>query len=146
FTVTVENTSSDPNATTPFVAATVRIGTTKSSTTAPLLNGSSSELFVLPTTETATDYTGLVVLNPGLTAATATVEVYGADGTRLGSTIFQLAAGTSHIQLLREMVSNALGQSNGLVHVSTDVPVFVFAARGTFALTELLQLQGQTTP
>jgi hypothetical protein len=144
--VAVEN-GTNPAGDVPFVVGTVRVKTDQGSTTAPLKLSSANELFLTPSVESSTEFTGVAVFNPGLTSISVAVELYASNGTRLGSSIFVLAPGAIRSRLLRELASNALPHDGGLVHVvSTGGPVSVVGYRGTLSLTQLLHLRGQAIP
>jgi hypothetical protein len=147
FSVGLQDASGFLFANTPQVYGIVRLSTSNFSTAAPLVTNANTQFFMTPTTETANGYTGIVITNTSQSAVSATVDLFSNSGTQIGTTTFNIAANTNSIQLLRQLIPQALTHDNGLVRITvTGGSVKVVGFRGTFDLKELIYLRGETIP
>jgi hypothetical protein len=138
---------SNPFANGPQVFGVVRIGTSAFSTVIPFSADVGGQFYLTPAAETSSTYTGLAIANLGSSAASVTVDAFSASGTSLGTTTFSLNSNTARIQLLRELIPQALNNDNVLVRItSTPATVRLVSFRGTLDGNELIYLNPETTP
>ena len=91
-------------------------------------------------------FTGIAVVNPNLVAVDVTIQIYGSDGTLLGSATRTLAAGEKYVRLIQsiEGIGSLPAQASGYMHVtSTGGGVFSFALFGDAALNFLSAVPAQ---
>ncbi|NWG13124.1 MAG: fibronectin type III domain-containing protein [Acidobacteria bacterium] len=95
-----------------------------------------------------TYFTGLALLNPGLSAAMARIELYDAEGNRQESADQIVPAQTRISRLLTEYFPNLIYQSwtSGYIRVSSTVPTGCFALFGTNNLSVLSAIPAQPAP
>jgi hypothetical protein len=147
FSVGLQDASGFLFAPTPQVYGIVRLSTSNFATAVPLTTNAGTQFFMTPTTETTNGYTGIAITNTSPGTVSATVDLFSNSGTQIGTTTFNIAQNTSNIQLLRQLIPQALTHDNGLVRVTvTGGSVKVLGFRGTFDLKELIYLRGETTP
>ncbi len=89
-------------------------------------------------------FTGLAVLNPSASSATATIRIIGSTGKLLAEKEQQLAAETKISLLLREIMPESLGETSGTVWVQSDVPLHALQIFGTWDLGLLSQIPAQS--
>jgi len=79
-------------------------------------------------------WTGLAIFNPGLAAATVTIEVSAANGTPVNSKTVTINAGQRVVGLLTDLFPGFGDQIGGFVRVTSNVPVYglqMFGSAGT---------------
>jgi hypothetical protein len=93
----------------------------------------------------ATYYTGISLLNPDSVAATVTIEVYRADGTRVEKLDLIIDPKKRVTELLTELFPSLKGQDwiSGYVRVTADRGISAFALFGTHNLTALSAIPPQ---
>jgi hypothetical protein len=92
-----------------------------------------------------TYFTGLAILNPNAVDATATIEIYAADGQMIDSRQEPISARQRSSRLLTEYFPSLVGkdQSSGYIRIISDVPVASFALFGTNDLSVLSAIPPQ---
>lgn len=144
--VETEGMSSFPVSILPRLSGVVSVRRGDLAAASRLFSRAGTVLSFTPTASTASEATGLAILNDGQAAAEVTVEAFSRAGAGLGSTAFELNAGDLSVQMLRDLIPTAPEHTGGYVKLTADRAVRAVAYRGTMALDELLVLEGQATP
>ena len=87
----------------------------------------------------ATYFTGVAIVNPNESSVTATVDLYGSDGSLLNTLDQVIPAGQRKSQLLTEYFPGIVGQDlhSGYIKVTADKGVACFGVFGTHDLSVL---------
>ncbi|HEV8131461.1 MAG TPA: IPT/TIG domain-containing protein [Acidobacteriota bacterium] len=91
-------------------------------------------------------YTGLAILNAGTVAANLEITSLTKDGRVLGSVKKVLGALERIVNVVPGFVPEAAGAVNGLVVISSDLPLFVTELFGTENLSSLANVPAQAAP
>ena len=123
------------------------LGTTFFSALA-LVSGLQKSMIFSHVASDAIYFTGIAVLNPGMGGdATATLELYAADGTLMETVSVPVPAGHRKARLLTEYFTSLVGrdQTSGYVRLTSDQPVASFSLFGTHNLSVLSAIPPQAT-
>jgi hypothetical protein len=95
-----------------------------------------------------TYFMGLSMLNPGISATTAKIEIFTLEGRRIASKDVQIVAGGRSIDLLTGYFPDqkAVPIGSGHVKVTSDQDIAVFGLFGTNNLTALSAVPAQPAP
>jgi hypothetical protein len=141
----VRNSFRGPFLTTPAIAGSIRFSNSDGTASAALpLSVAPAKGFVYShVAQSAGYFTGVAAINPNSTSASVTLEVYGKDGTLVGSYPFTLAPSARISRLVYEMVPDSVGQGGGYIKVTSNVPLTSFALFGTNDLRSLSTIPPQ---
>jgi type VI protein secretion system component Hcp len=89
---------------------------------------------------------GIAMVNPNATVATAVVELFAADGTSLERVSESIPAGRRTAKLLTEYFPSMVGQNqtSGYIKITSDKPLASYALFGTGNLSVLSAIPGKT--
>jgi len=82
-------------------------------------------------------FTGLALANPGVESSAVTVQVRDANGILTGEQAINLAAGSSRVELLSELIPSLPAQFGGHVHISSSRPILAVEIFGDSSLSFL---------
>jgi hypothetical protein len=144
--VNLDSTLLTPFSSRPTVAGTVRLSASSSRAVVPFFSNPATQLYMTPAVETSDSYTGISVFNPTGNPVTVTFDAFASTGMALGTATVTIPAGFANVQLLRQLISNTVGNDNMLVRITASANISVLGLRGTFSGSELIYLRGETLP
>jgi hypothetical protein len=114
----------------------------------PLVSRLDSSLLFKQVASSQLWYTGLAIVNPGQDAATATIEVFNADGSPAMSKDEAIPAGGRTSGLLAQFFPAlaSTDRTSGYIRVTSNRPVAAFALFGTNTGSALSAIPAQSTP
>jgi hypothetical protein len=114
----------------------------------PLVAEVNRDVIFSHTASNATWFTGVALLNPGSISSQATIDLYGADGSRQATVTTDVPAKGRRSRLLTELFPMLTGtdRTSGYIRVSSTWPLASFALFGTNSLSVLSAIPAQPAP